>query len=194
MDKETRLHLAMDMLKEVIERDVEIPLKTIGLSMRPFIYGGEWVVARRAGEVEICIGDVVIYQSGSTFIAHRVIRRREEAERVYFTVKGDAHLAAEGEISAEQVVARVVALKKASRIIDLDQPRWRRANRWIARYSSWVDILYTSLPCLPGITGRAGGRFLACLAGRLARLTTRLMIGSWRVAGKTKGIDSPDQL
>jgi hypothetical protein len=192
MDKETRLHLALDMLKEVIERDVEIPLKTIGLSMRPFIYGGEWVVVRRAGDAKIYIGDIVIYQSGNTFIAHRVVRRREEGERVYFTVKGDAHLAAEGEISAEQVVAKVVALKKAGRAIDLDQPRWRRANRWIAHYSSWVDTLYTGVPSLPGITGRASGRFLAYLAGRLARFTTRLMIGPWRVAGKAKGVDSPN--
>lgn len=171
------------MLKEVIERDVEIPLKTFGLSMRPSIYAGEWIVVRRAGAEEISVGDVVIYQSGPTFIAHRVIRQRHQDGRVYFTVKGDAHLAAEGEIAAGEVVARVVALKKADKTIDLSRPRWRLANRLIARYSSWVDTLYRSVPFLHGILRRASERPWARLVIRLVsglnRLPPRLLIGSW---------------
>jgi hypothetical protein len=173
------------MLKEVIERDVEIPLKTFGLSMRPSICGGEWIVVRRADAKEMGVGDVVIYQSGPTFVAHRVIRRRHQDGRVYFTVKGDAHLAAEGEISADEVVAKVVALRKADKTIDLNRPRWRLANRLIARYSSWVDRLYRGTPFLHGILRRAGERPLGRLAIRLVsglnRLPPRLLIGSWEM-------------
>ncbi len=186
MDRETRLHLALDMLKEVIARDVEVPLKTFGLSMRPSIRGGEWIVVRRASADEIAVGDVVIYQAGNAFVAHRVIRRRRQGGRVLFTVKGDAHLAAEGEIPAEAVVARVVALKKADRRIDLDHPRWRLSNRWVARYSSWVDTLYRSVPFLHGVLRRGSGRPVGRLAMRLVsglnRLPARLLIGPWELA------------
>jgi len=175
MDRETQLHLTLDMLKEVIERDVEVPLKTVGLSMRPSIYGGEWVVVRRAAAPEIGVGDVVIYQAGSTFIGHRVIRRRERDGRVYLAVKGDAQLAAE-EIAAEQVVARVIALKKGDRRIDLDRPGRRLANRLIAGYSSWVDTLYRAMPCLPAVLRPGGGRWRR-LVSSLNRLPARLLGG-----------------
>jgi hypothetical protein len=174
MDRETQLHLTLDMLKEVIERDVEIPLKTVGLSMRPSIYGGEWIVVRRASAPEIGVGDVVIYEAGSTFIAHRVIRRREQAGRIYFAVKGDAQLAAE-EIAAEQVVARVVALKKGDQWIDLDRPCSRLANRLIAGYSSWVDTLYRAMPRLPAVLRPASGPLPGRLVSALNRLPARLL-------------------
>jgi hypothetical protein len=186
VDKETRLHLALDMLKEVIDRDVEIPLKTFGLSMRPSIRGGEWIVVRRAGTEEMNVGDVVIYQVGNTFVAHRVIRKRDQDGCLYLTVKGDAHLAAEGEIAAGEVVARVVALRKADKRIDLNHPRWRLVNRLIALYSSWVDRLYRGVPFLHGILRRGGdrpwGRLVIRLVSGLNRLPTRLLIGSWEMA------------
>ncbi len=185
MDRETRLHLALDMLKEVIERDVEVPLKTAGLSMQPSICGGEWVVVRRISAPEppgrgcpVGVGDVVIYQAGNIFIAHRVIRRRERDGRVYLAVKGDAQLAAE-EIAAEQVVARVVAVQRGDRRIDLDLPHRRLASRLIADYASWVDTLYRAMPGLPAMlrpgSGRLPGRLAGRLVGSLSRLPARLL-------------------
>jgi hypothetical protein len=173
MDRETQLHLALDMLKEVIERDVEVPLKTVGLSMQPSIYGGEWVVVRRAAAPEVRVGDVVIYQAGNAFIAHRIIRRREREGRVYLAVKGDAQLAAE-EIAAEQVVARVVAVKRGDRRIDLNHPRRRLASRLIAGYASWVDTLYRAMPRLPAVLRPGSGRLPGRLAGRLVSSLNRL--------------------
>jgi hypothetical protein len=195
MDRETQLHLTLDMLKEVIDRDVEVPLKTAGLSMRPSIYGGEWVVVRRVATPEapgggpdknvgtscaLGVGDVVIYQAGSTFIAHRVIRRRERDGQVYLAVKGDAQLVAE-EIAAEQVVARVVAVKRGDRRIDLNTPRRRLSNRLIAGYASWVDILFRAMPRLPAMlrpgSGRLPGRLVGRLVSSLNRLPARLLGG-----------------
>jgi hypothetical protein len=173
MDRETRLHLALDMLKEVIERDVEVPLKTAGLSMQPSICGGEWVVVRRTAPPEAHVGDVVIYQAGSIFIAHRIIRRRERDGQVFFAVKGDAQLAAE-EIAAEQVVARVVAVQRGERRIDMSAPLRRLANRLMAGYSSWVDTLYRAMPRLPAVLRPGGGRLPGRLAGRLVSSLNRL--------------------
>jgi hypothetical protein len=180
MDRETQLHLALDMLKEVIERDVEVPLKTAGLSMQPSIYDGEWVVVRRVSAPEapgggcaLRVGDVVIYQAGNAFIAHRIIRRCERAGRVFFAIKGDAQLAAE-EIAAEQVVARVVAVKRGDRRIDLNAPLRRLASRLIAGYASWVDTLYRAMPRLPAVLRPGSGRLPGRLAGRLLSSLNRL--------------------
>ncbi len=173
MDRETQLHLTLDMLKEVIERDVEVPLKTAGLSMQPSICDGEWVVVRRTGASKIGAGDIVVYQAGSTLVAHRIIRRRERAGRVFFAVKGDAQLAAE-EIAAEQVVARVVAVREGGRRVDLDRPCRRLANRLIAGYSSWVDTLYRAMPRLPATLRPGSGRLPGRLSGRLVSSLNRL--------------------
>ena len=188
MDRETRLHLALDMLKEVIERDVEVPLKTFGLSMRPSIHGGEWVVVRRAEAEEIDRGDIVIYQMANTFVAHRVIRKHCREGRLTFTVKGDAHLAADGEIEADAVVARVIALRRGGQTIDLSRSRWRVASKLVARYSSWVDTVYRSLPVLQGTLRRGSRRPSNHLASQLIsglnRLPAKLLMGSWEVAAK----------
>jgi hypothetical protein len=183
MDRATRLSLAMDMLNEVIERDEDIPLKTFGLSMRPAIYGGEWVVVRRVDAKKIRLGDVVIYQAGNVFVAHRVIRKRVQDSKTYFTVKGDAHLAAEGEIAEEEIVAKVVALQKTDKRIDMDRPRWRLANRAIALCSAWVDRLCRD--CVDR-SGDAREKSISplqrLLIGAMAYLShqfIRLLMGKW---------------
>jgi hypothetical protein len=185
MDRVTKLSLALDMLKEVIERDVEVPLKTFGLSMRPAIQGGEWVVVHKAEPEDISSGDIVIYQLGSNFVAHRVIRVHRRQNDISFTVKGDAHLAADGEIGAAGVIARVVALRRGEKTIDLRRPRWRAASRLLACYSSWVDILYRGLPPLQGLLRGPDLRPSNHPAARLVRglnlLPARLLIGSWRM-------------
>lgn len=185
MDRATRLSLAMDMLNEVIERDENVPLKTFGLSMTPAIQGGEWVIVRRASAEEIRLGDVVIYQAGNVFVAHRVIRKRERDGSVYFTVKGDAHLAAEGEIAQEEIVAKVVALQKTDKRIDLDRSRWRLANRLVALCSAWVDSL-----CRDRVdrhsdararSDRSLRRLFIGIVAYLNHLLIKLLIGKWAV-------------
>ena len=183
MDRATRLSLAMDMLNEVIERDEDIPLKTFGLSMTPTIHGGEWVIVRKVSGEKIRIGDVVIYQAGNVFVAHRVIRKREQDDKVYFTVKGDAHLEAEGEIAEEEIVAKVVALQKMDERIDMDRPRWRLANRVIALCSAWADHLCTGRVNLRSDAGEGNTRPLRRLfIGAVAYLNhqiIKLLMGKW---------------
>ncbi|MBN1976802.1 MAG: hypothetical protein JW918_05325 [Anaerolineae bacterium] len=181
MDRATRLSLAMDMLNEVIERDEDVPLKTFGLSMRPTIYGGEWVVVRRANPEKVGMGDVVIYQAGNVFVAHRVIRKRVQDGKVYFTVKGDAHLEAEGEIAAGEIVAEVVALQKTDKRIDLDRPRWRLANKLIAIWSAWVDSLCRGRVDRPGDERRVRPlrRLFGGAVARLNHGLIKLLMGKW---------------
>jgi hypothetical protein len=185
MDQATRLCLAMDMLNEVIEREEDVPLKTFGLSMTPAIQGGEWVVVRRVSTEEVRIGDVVIYQAGNVFVAHRIIRKREQGGSICFTVKGDAHLAAEGEIAPREIVARVVALQKMGERIDMDRPRWRLANRLIAHCSSWVDRLCRGKGNqhndARAKNGRSLGRLSVGAVARLNHLLIRLLMGKWAV-------------
>jgi hypothetical protein len=188
MDRATRLDLAMDMLNEVIERDEDVPLKTFGLSMAPTIYGGEWVVVRRVNAEKVGVGDVVIYQAGNVFVAHRIIRKREQGGKVYFTVKGDAHLEAEGEIAAEELVAKVVALQKKGKRIDMNRPRWRLANKAIALCSAWVDRL-----CKGRVNWRDDARegnthplrrlFIGAVA-YVNHQTIKLLMGKWAAPTK----------
>jgi hypothetical protein len=188
MDRETRLEVALDLVKEVVMRDGEMPLKTAGLSMRPTVCGGDWLVVRRAVPADIVVGDIAVYQAGPRFVAHRVIRRRlDDAGRMWLTVKGDAHLGAEGELPAENVLATAVAVRsdRSGRILDLAGSRGRRVGRLIARYSSAVDWLYRSVPCLHGRIGLSPDRRARPLAGwanrlvgGLNRLSVRLLLGS----------------
>jgi hypothetical protein len=171
------------MLREVIEQGEEVPLKTFGVSMKPFIHGGELIAVRKVDAGELGVGDVAVYQAGNRFVAHRVIRRREQRDRIFFTVKGDAHLAAEGEIAAEDVVAKVVALKKGGTRIDLDSPRWRLTNWLIAIDSSLVNRVCGGRADRYDVSGadssRPPVRLVDRAASRLSRTLVGLLMGRW---------------
>jgi len=59
----------------------------------------------------------------------------------------------------------------------MEQPAWRHANQIIARYSSAIDYLCSSLPFHPDRTS-LGGRLLSALV----RLPPRLLMFVWELA------------
>jgi hypothetical protein len=104
-----------------------------GISMTPFIRDGDVVEVQPIGASTIRCGDVVLYRNGGDHvIVHRVIRLDEEDGRTMLVTRGDALACADGPISRELVLGRVVALEREGRPIKVNTGLPRILGRlWI---------------------------------------------------------------
>lgn len=101
-------------------------LQAKGGSMYPFIRSNDWVdVALRKGRKDaIRKGDIILFKKDGSIYLHRVIRKAADG----FLVKGDMSFGGDGVIPPEDILARVIAIQRGARRIDLGSV----VNRFIA--------------------------------------------------------------
>ena len=117
--------MALDLVEEALQPGAEIPLRTSGGSMGATIRGGEWILVRRTAPEDVQCGDIVLFRVKTTFVAHRVIRRRLAYDGLHFITKGDAHLNADSPIKGGDIVATVVGIGRKGTQRRLDSPACR---------------------------------------------------------------------
>jgi signal peptidase len=81
-------------------------------SMEPEYPVGDVIVVKKADPSTINVGDDVTYKTGKTskgdvFITHRVVEKREENGKYYFTTQGLVNLVADPEFSEDALVGKV---------------------------------------------------------------------------------------
>jgi signal peptidase I len=179
MDSDLQRRITPELVKDVIDRGVEVPLKTFGLSMGGTIRSGEWIVVRKTEPDALRPGDIVLYQAKHLFVAHRVVRVWREADAIRIVTKGDGRLECDAPLRGSDILARVVAIRKPGRELRMDS----RAGRLLARgqllYSLFTWRLHRAVRRLPrvrrGARG-AGARFLV----RLVHAPHRLLVTAWQ--------------
>jgi signal peptidase I len=124
-------------------------LRALGGSMFPWIRPGDLLFVRKCEFETISRGDVILFEQGGRFFAHRVIRRvllagvesRSNKNHALVT-KGDALDGEDSPVSADQFLGRVIRVHRRRRHIDL-QSLWRTLlGRVLARLSSKSALLY----------------------------------------------------
>jgi signal peptidase I len=106
-----------------------------GCSMLPLIQDGDQVLVSH-GCAGVQPGDVVLFQQKGTLVAHRVMRiQYSEAGQVFIT-KGDNGLHFDPSVNADEIVGRVLAVKRGHRVMSLDTPFWRIVG-WLVAVVTW---------------------------------------------------------
>ena len=111
-----------------------------GRSMFPLIRDGDHVLVAH-GCVDVRRGDVIVFRYEGKLIAHRVIYVAEGGHT--FITKGDNVLQFDPPLSANEVVGRVLTIKRGERQMSLDTAVWRILG-WLIAVSTlgWTG-LYT---------------------------------------------------
>ena len=180
MDEIHRRALYLDMAREVIERGAEVPLKTTGLSMGGTIRSGEWIVVRKVPPDALRRGHVVIYRQGTTFICHRVIRLPLHAGQHTVVTKGDGHFRSDPPVRADEVVARVVAVRKKHHTLRLDRGWGRVFSALLLAHALAVHALHSLLRPTPHTAPRP----LRPPARRLLLWPTEFLTWIWKKLGR----------
>jgi len=121
--------IVSELIREEMGQGTTFRFRVISGSMAPLIAAGDEVVVQWASADRLRRGDVVLYTVNGTFHTHRLLARRRRGNATLLVTKGDAALHPDQPWGEEQLVGKVVAIKREDRTIDLEGRKWRAINR-----------------------------------------------------------------
>jgi len=111
---------------------------TAGTSMMPLIVNGDEVLLQFDYQT-LRRGDIVVFRHDALrpegLVAHRVIRIREDDNDCAILTKGDNCAMADAPVAAQEILGRVIAIRRADETMDMDTPARRRRARMVATFS-----------------------------------------------------------
>jgi len=136
-----------ELSNEVLRRRKKhICFRARGRSMSPFIRDGEIIEIVPIDIKKIKSGDIIFYRSNSKkLVIHRVIKRILENGKIVFITKGDFSPTFDQCIHSNNVLGKVVAVKKKNRIIRFDKGLMRLLNVLWAKVSPFNPWSYPPL-------------------------------------------------
>jgi hypothetical protein len=121
---------------ELLRAGKSLRFRATGTSMRPLVRDADVLLVKPLGMRPLAVGEVVLCSCRpGTIVVHRVIRKVNGADETSFIIHGDQTTQPDGTIPKAQVFGRVVAIDRAGRHIDLQQPLIRTLG-WLAAMRS----------------------------------------------------------
>lgn len=131
---EERNDIAFCLFKERVEQGKIVDLEIEGDSMSPFLSRGDTISVRKVEFQDLRRGDIVVYRADKRLHAHRYIYLAPSNKLV---TKGDNNSHFDSlPIPAEQLIGKVVLIKKGKRTIDLEVVSWKVINYFLASVSA----------------------------------------------------------
>ncbi|HDN65289.1 MAG TPA: signal peptidase I [Methanosarcinales archaeon] len=124
-------------------------LPVLSGSMIPLLQIGDNVLVQSVSPDSIRPGNIIVFKSRDKLIVHRVIRRYDNGS-LTFLQKGDSTTTAEI-MRSEDVIGKVIAVRKGSKIICLNNKIWKVINCTLTLFSSSVYHLKPENPFLKKI-------------------------------------------
>jgi signal peptidase I len=122
----------VEVVSEVLGRGHSARFRAKGTSMHPTIREGEVVTVAPVQPTAIRRGDIILYRSGQSVFAHRVVRITRQADGAnMLLLRGDAAPTYDEPVSESAVLGRVVAVERNGRPLDLGG--WRSRTRAAGR-------------------------------------------------------------
>ncbi len=137
--------LLLDLTTELLSRGTTVRFRPSGRSMYPSIREGELITVEPVVPSDVQLGDIVLYRSERGLIAHRVVGSSPTQSSVlsphHFLLRGDASLCCDEPVAAEQILGRVVGVKRNGRSVALASrgaKLWHRARRLASGLKGWI--------------------------------------------------------
>lgn len=162
-------------------------LEATGTSMRPLVPPGSHLLVE-FGRPEVCIGDVIVFESRGAITAHRVVARRGRGAGQAIITKGDSETAADPAIRPDDVLGIVRAVARPDgRTERLGPGGWRGVTA--ARISWWSARAARAGRSLAAIAPRRVRPAAMARIGSISRVPTRVFMASMprRDRGRSAG-------
>jgi signal peptidase len=117
-------HLLLDLSTELLGRGKRVRFRAPGRSMYPTIRENEAITVEPVTPQDVKVGDIILYRSGKSVVAHRVMRiERGKGDTLRFILREDTWGTLDEPVEAEQILGRVVSVERAGRNIDPSSTR-----------------------------------------------------------------------
>ncbi|GEM_PF-2456939 len=146
---------------EALAKGKRVRLRFAGHSMTPLLAPGDEILVEPLPDT-LRAGDVVLFRSAETFVAHRVLQARRRRKVPSVAVKGDHSLQGPETLARSDLLGLVVARCRGSSTLDLRSPPQRAVGTALALASPWAVRLAS---WMPGPFRRGLRRCLYRLAG-----------------------------
>jgi len=112
-------HLLFDLSSQLLREGKSVRFRAPGRSMYPTIREGEAITVEPIVPSAVQVGDIILYHSGVSVIAHRVIRiERKETDALHFIMREDTWGTLDAPVDSQQILGKVVSVERAGRNID----------------------------------------------------------------------------
>ena len=139
----------IDLWADMHHQKQESWLPVLSGSMMPLLQIGDEVLVQSANPGSIRPGDIIVFKNQDKLIVHRVIRRYGD-DNPSFLQKGDNTTSGEI-IRSEDVIGKVITIRKRDRIIYLNDGVWKVINNILTLFSYSVYHLRPKNPFLKRI-------------------------------------------
>lgn len=103
---------------DVLRGSGRLHLRATGRSMLPRVRPGDTLVIERARSCELSTGDIAVFNSGSRFVAHRVVATGVAVGERKIQTQGDAVLLPDSPVSEREVIGKVSLIVRNGREIE----------------------------------------------------------------------------
>lgn len=121
--------------------------KVTGDSMHPLIRRGDCVHIQGCDPRDLSAGDIITYRNDGLYVTHRVLWVKRRGADIRLITKGDSEITADPPLSAEHIIGKVAAIRRANRTLGLEAPHWRLLNHllWMLSLGEATLILFYRL-------------------------------------------------
>jgi signal peptidase I len=111
------------LIKEVMEKRGWMELPAEGMSMYPLIYEGDRCRFVSLKDAAIKKGDIILFQDSSgNLVAHRFLCIQYSGNQVRYLFKGDTNVGCDELISEEQMIGKLVKIRKEKVTLSISHP------------------------------------------------------------------------
>src|SRR5262245_12705213 len=141
--------LFTDVMEHALASGTLVRFRAEGSSMHPTIRDGEVIVAAPVSVAEVVRGDVLVCRHRGRVLAHRLVSIDGEGSRRRFVLRGDSQQSSDVFVDADDIVARIVAVRRRGRSIALPGGRLvhraRLTAAWTRRIIVQAIVAYRSI-------------------------------------------------
>lgn len=153
------LHLSSDevihLFEDILNSGLSLRTQVTGISMTPFLRGGEILTIKKIGSSSLRTGDLIFFKDLRGLpILHRIVRKKHKGDISIFQTKGDALISIDGPVTGDSILGKVCIIenKLASgkiKHIDMGSPYQRIINYLLAKKSLMKSKAYLSIQQCP---------------------------------------------
>jgi hypothetical protein len=142
--------------RDILGQGYGLRFRARGGSMVPWICDGDVLSVVPKAQVEVRVGDVVLYRdSPGKIVVHRVVAEQGQQEARRLLIRGDWRSQADGWISDTEVLGKVVAVERGERRIELSRGLRRLSQHLWFRFQPFSSTGYALLSRVRGCFARA---------------------------------------
>jgi hypothetical protein len=109
---------ALTIFEDILENGLSLRVRVTGLSMTPFLKGGEILTIRKEPHDALRKGDLIFFKSSQGVpLLHRIIQKRGSPdEKITFRTKGDGLIAFDEPVEYHRVLGKVSRIEKTNSV------------------------------------------------------------------------------